>query len=188
LFPLRFISNRRSVSVSSTFPSLYENFKIVSLDFNRRVLRYPGEGDVMKNLWKWVLGIVLVLMAAGAVAVIAFAWRNHVLSGSSFRAMPLDRRWENPVPRDFDGGRHGPMMRLPGGRFGLFGPFIFLGGLARLAIFGALLYGAYWLGKRNARVVLDPASGGQRTMPSTSGSVTKPEAAPTRDQMTEKNE
>jgi hypothetical protein len=100
--------------------------------------------------------------------------------------MPFDRRWDNPMPRDFDGGRHGPMMGPRGGRFGLFGPFLFLGWLARLAFFGALLYGAYWLGKRNARVVLDPALGGQRTMPSTSG--TESEATPTRDQTTEKNE
>jgi hypothetical protein len=41
--------------------------------------------------------------------------------------------------------------------FGHFGPLVFLGGLVRLAFFGALLYGAYWLGKRNARVTLDPA-------------------------------
>ena len=112
----------------------------------------------MKSIWKWILGIALVLVLVGVVATAAFMWRNHVISVSSFREVPFDRSFDNPLPRDFDGGRHGPMMG-PRGRgfgFGLFGPFMFLGGLVKLAFFGALLYGAYWLGRRNARVVVDP--------------------------------
>jgi len=110
----------------------------------------------MKNMWKWILGIVLVLVVVGSVAAVAFAWRDHVISVSSFRAMPFAPRWDNPMPRDFDGWRHGPMRGPRGGGFGIFNPFMFLGGLVRVAFFGALLYGAYWLGKRNARIVLEP--------------------------------
>jgi hypothetical protein len=51
----------------------------------------------------------------------------------------------------------GPLMHGRG--FGPWGAFSFFGGLVKLAFFGALLYGAYWLGKRNARVVLDSSKG-----------------------------
>ncbi|HEY6071893.1 MAG TPA: hypothetical protein VIV15_00520, partial [Anaerolineales bacterium] len=70
------------------------------------------------------------------------------------------------------GFRAGPMMR--GGRG--FGGLFFLGGLgwlARLAFFGLLLYGAYWLGRRNARVVVDPRT------PATSVPAPEPPSDPT---------
>lgn len=144
----------------------------------------------MKNLWKWVLGIVLVLIVVGAVVVIAFVWRNHAISVSSFRAMPFERRWDNPMPRDFDGWRHNPMMRPRGDRFGLFGPFLFLGGLVKLAFFGALLYGAYWLGRRNARLVLSPSTppAGQQVSSAAPGTGVEPEATPQSEGKTEKSE
>jgi len=63
---------------------------------------------------------------------------------------------------------HGPMMRGRG-----FGHFFFPGGLVKLIFFGALLYGAYWLGKRNARVVFDPT-----TNPPAPVSTDKSEAGP----------
>jgi hypothetical protein len=36
------------------------------------------------------------------------------------------------------------------------GGFALFGGLVRLAFFGLVLYGVYWLGRRNARIALDP--------------------------------
>ncbi len=135
-----------------------------------------NQGDTMRTIWKWILGIVLVLIVVSAVAAVAFMWRNHAISVSSFRAMPFDRNGTNPMPRDFDRLHHGPMMRFGRGGFGLFGPFLFLGGLLKLVFFGALLYGAYWLGRRNARVVLSPST--PRPTPSTTETVVEPEAPP----------
>ena len=96
----------------------------------------------MKNIWKWVLGILVVLVIVAVVGAAAFMWRGHMnVAFSSGRGMPFG----------FNQGQD-PMMR---GGFGLFGGLFALGGLLKLAFFGALLYGAYWLGKRNTRVVMD---------------------------------
>jgi hypothetical protein len=67
---------------------------------------------------------------------------------------PHDMPFGPQGPRVFQGGR-GPMMV---GRhfFPFFGGFMLIGGLVKLVFFGALLYFAYWLGKRNARITLDP--------------------------------
>jgi hypothetical protein len=106
----------------------------------------------MKNVWKWIIAILVVMLVLGAVAAVAFMWRSHTFAYTHMSG------WDaGPMMRGNDGWNNewnnGPMM----GRRTLtpfFGPFLFLGGLAKLAIFGALLYGAYWLGKRNARVVM----------------------------------
>ncbi len=37
-----------------------------------------------------------------------------------------------------------------------FGGFFLLGGLVKLVLFLGVIYGAYWLGRRNARIALDP--------------------------------
>jgi len=106
----------------------------------------------MKNIWKWILGILAVVLVLGAVSFAAYLWTSH----SDFM---MARGWDGPMMRGNDGwnrGWHdGPMMMGRGGFSPFFGPFALLGGLVKLAFFGALLYGAYWLGKRNARVVLD---------------------------------
>ena len=111
----------------------------------------------MKNIWKWILGVLLVLVVVAAVGVAAFAWRNHM--GVAFRngGAPFARGFDNgPMMRGNDGWNNGPMPMMRGrGGFGFLGPLVFLGGLVKLAFFGALLYGAYWLGKRNARVVVN---------------------------------
>lgn len=91
----------------------------------------------MKNIWKWILGILAVVLVLGAVSFAAYLWTSH----SGFM---MARGWHDS-----------PMMMGRGGFSPFFGPFAVLGGLVKLAFFGALLYGAYWLGKRNARVVLD---------------------------------
>lgn len=115
----------------------------------------------MKNIWKWILGILVVL------AIVAVPFVLHYTLGYNFGPGmmrnfngqgPMMNGWNGRAPgQEFNGFRGGPMM---GGRrsgFGFFGPLVFLGGLVRLAFFGFLLYGAYWLGKRNMRVVLSPA-------------------------------
>lgn len=105
----------------------------------------------MKHIWKWILGILVVVLVLGAVGATAFMWRSHM--NPTYHALPFER---NPMMRNYDGWNDGPMMNHSRG-VGFFGPFLFLGGLSKLVFFGALLYGAYWLGKRNARVVLDAA-------------------------------
>ena len=104
----------------------------------------------MKNAWIWILGIVLVLLLVSAPILMHFAFGTGFVRGFDERGPMMDR---------FGLGRGfaGPMgMHMRGG-FGFFGPFALLGGLVKLAFIGVLLYGAYWLGKRNARVTLDPA-------------------------------
>jgi hypothetical protein len=128
----------------------------------------------MKSLWKWVLGIVIVV----AVIVAAMFGVRYLVS-KGYISLPAGLAWHDKANRGFDGQR-GPEMfndphgfngwNAPRGFDGFRGPmgrgrgfghlgmaFMFIGGLFRLVVFGALLYGAYWLGKRNARVVLNSA-------------------------------
>ena len=143
----------------------------------------------MKNIWKWILGIVLVL----AILAVPFALHyglGYRLGFDHIRGpmMGGERVLGNPLPRGFDDWHHGPMMMGRGG-FGLFGPFLFLGGLVKLAFFGTLLYGAYWLGRRNARMTLDPStSSGQRPAPAKPVPAVEPDAAPKRGRKVAKDE
>ncbi|MBI5298202.1 MAG: hypothetical protein HY869_22215 [Chloroflexi bacterium] len=108
----------------------------------------------MKSIWKWILAIVVVMLVLGAVGAAAFMWRSHAFAYADMRT------WDAPMQRGNDGWNddwHNSPMMGRGSYTPFFGPFLFLGGLAKLAFFGALLYGAYWLGKRNARVVMDAA-------------------------------
>lgn len=108
----------------------------------------------MKNIWKWILGILVVVLVVGAVGTAAFMWRSHM--NFAYGNMPMMRNLDNgPMMRGNDGWNRGPSMMSRGGFFPFFGAFALLGGLVKLVIFGALLYGAYWLGRRNARVVVD---------------------------------
>ncbi|RPH62380.1 MAG: hypothetical protein EHM81_02385 [Chloroflexi bacterium] len=132
----------------------------------------------MKKTWKWILGILIVLVVATLMAT-PFVLRSAL--GAGFSANLPARAWmRNPgadnLPRDFDGGpglmprnwqRNNPRSfggdfghmspRMGGGfsRFGGFTPFgmgfFFLGGLLRLiplALLGLLGYGLYQMGKR----------------------------------------
>jgi hypothetical protein len=122
----------------------------------------------MKKIWKWLLGILIVLVVVGLLAGAALMVRNRMGVVAANRAAPSADGWNNsPMMRGNDGQNRGPMMRgnngfngspMMGGRggFGFFGPIVFLGGLLKLAFFGAVIYGAYWLGKRNARIAIDP--------------------------------
>ena len=109
----------------------------------------------MNRFWKWTLGILGILIVL-AILAIPFAL-HHRFSFSTARGFDS---WHGPMLRghhEFGFDRfHGPMMHGRG--LGRWGGSFFFGGLLKLVFFGAMLYGAYWLGKRNARVVLDPAT------------------------------
>ncbi len=110
----------------------------------------------MKSIWKWILGILVVVLVLAAVGSAAYMWTSH----SAFMYGNYARGWDGPMMRGNDGWNRGwnngpTMMTGRGGFLPFFGPLALLGGLVKLAFFGALLYGAYWLGRRNARVVVD---------------------------------
>lgn len=90
----------------------------------------------MKNFWKWILGIVIVLVVLFGLGVGARLLLANVLPAAA-------------------GDYHGfmPMMGGRGvehffGRMPFGGGFMRLGGLVPLLLLGLLVYGAYWLGKR----------------------------------------
>ena len=115
----------------------------------------------MSKTWKWILGIVLVLVVLGALGMAGFAWQTHV--GFVTTGVPFNGREFVPQQRGNDWQRY-PMMNnnqhyqmMSGRGFSPFGGgFLLLGGLVKLAFFFGLLYFAYWLGRRNARIALDP--------------------------------
>jgi hypothetical protein len=120
----------------------------------------------MKTVWKWILGVLAVVLILAVLTGAGFMWRRYALGANP--AITSQRGWyAGPMMRGDDYGRNvGPMMGrdgyhsnfmpMMGGRgFFPFGGFFFLGGLVKLLFFGLLLYGAYWLGKRNARVSVD---------------------------------
>ena len=112
----------------------------------------------MNKVWKWILGIVVVLVVIAALGGLVYVWLTHpAVMTFNPRNAPFGPRgmlFGPQGPHMFQGGR-GPMMY---GRhfFPFFGAFMLIGGLIKLAFFGALLYFAYWLGRRNARIALDP--------------------------------
>lgn len=114
----------------------------------------------MNKTLKWILGIVLVLVLVGAMFAVGFAWRTHTVGGWMMpygynnQDRPFDRNWNGPMMGRGDDGWRYPMMTNRG--FLPFGGFFLLGGLLKWILFFGLLYGAYWLGKRNARFTVDP--------------------------------
>jgi hypothetical protein len=124
----------------------------------------------MKTFWKWFFGILIAL-----AVIVAIPLGMHLLMNNGYIAPPAMYAWHHgstgpafDKPYGFSGGE-GPRgfgdndgwgNRGEGHRrheFGFFGPLMFFGGLLKLAVFFGLLYGAYWLGKRNARIAFDPA-------------------------------
>ena len=96
----------------------------------------------MNRFWKWTLAILGILIV---LAIVAIPFAMHSVFGFSI-ARGFDG-WNGPMMRDHHGlgfdRFHGPLMYGRG--FGPWGAFSFFGGLVKLAFFGALLYGAYWL-------------------------------------------
>lgn len=130
----------------------------------------------MSKTWKWILGILLVVVIVGSFAAMGYTWRTHSFAMASYRSMPFDHNWNGPMMgrgndnqqmwQRNDGWQH-PMTHAPGACAGVdsrsFSPmgggFFLLGGVVKLALFFGLLYGAYWLGRRNARIIMDPKPG-----------------------------
>jgi hypothetical protein len=131
----------------------------------------------MSKTWKWILGIVLVLVIIGAMFAIGYMWQTHRGTGWN---MPLDREKNGPMEHQWNQQIPGPEgRRMKGGReFAPFGGFFLLGGLVKLALFFGLLYGAYWLGRRNARVALDPKPAARIEAPAPVEVVEQPTSAP----------
>jgi hypothetical protein len=121
----------------------------------------------MKSVWKWILGIVIVLILCAAVGGGIFAFSHRfALGGPEIRANQADNyAWSMPMHRGFVGPNDRyhqrefgpgmvPHMGAWGGRgmmpFG--GGFMLFGGLIRLffvlAILGLVGFGAYRLGKQ----------------------------------------
>ena len=112
----------------------------------------------MSKTWKWILGIFLVLVGVASLVAIGFAWQVRAHFMAAYGSIPMHQNWNGPM---MDRGFH-PL----GGGFFLFGEWV------KLALFFGLLYGAYWLGRRNARIVLDAAPAAPVA------EVSSPEAAP----------
>jgi hypothetical protein len=133
----------------------------------------------MRRVWKWVLGIVLVLVLCAAAGGIFFALNGRYLAQVAPITQAEQRRndaWSMPMHRGFDGpiapywqrgfgqGMY-PHMGISSGHgfmpFG--GGFMLLGGLVRLfiplVIFGLVAFLAYQLGKQTgARAATSPAA------------------------------
>lgn len=122
----------------------------------------------MSRTWKWILGIVIALVVIGTLAAAAYALHVRANAFTWDRSAPFARGWDGPAPRGvwrhpMMDGRDGWGFPMGRHRFTPFGGFFLLGGLVKWILFFGLLYGAYWLGRRNARIVLDPSTGsGQR--------------------------
>jgi hypothetical protein len=61
----------------------------------------------MKTIWKWVLGILIVVVVIAAVGMAALAWRNN----ERVAFMPPPAHSDiGPQPRGHEGGQVGPMQ------------------------------------------------------------------------------
>ena len=125
----------------------------------------------MKNIWKWVLGIILVLVVAAGLFGLGYLSRTRMLAN-----LPQSSSAPNPAPPQMGrapmrGGFRGGMMspRQPGSMRGMggFGHGPFLPGMIFFGIFGRLiplalallvLYGAYRLGKGRSAPVAVPVT------------------------------
>lgn len=127
----------------------------------------------MNKTWKWVLGIVLVLVVISAV-VCVFFFRGAMHANVIERGMYQSYGWNGVGPHGkMMGGNYGygfPGTMMGGG----FGPaghgsymrghgfFPFFGGLIPLALLGLVVYGAYRVGWKKSQAQVNtvaPASG-----------------------------
>jgi hypothetical protein len=103
--------------------------------------------NTMKNFWKWILGIVIVLvvlfgLGIGARLLMASVLPERVATVEGF---------VHPMMgvRGFD--RIGGMDGFGGGMMRFGGGFMRFGWLVPLALFGLVIWGVYRLGRHNAR-------------------------------------
>lgn len=138
----------------------------------------------MSKFWKWFLGIVLGLALFASGVFVGSMMQAHMAFAGDSRMVIVGDRPMGHAGEDEDGSvQIGPAGEMPEGgvvQFGVvesYGPrghghgfkgrddfehggLLFLvGGLLHLALFLGLIYGAYRLGRRNARIVLDPEPG-----------------------------
>jgi hypothetical protein len=157
----------------------------------------------MKKVWKWILGIMIVLLV---VAIPVAVYRSLAVNNETgnFTQQSQSGYWNGPMMRGFDrnsqnddwqrqgmmggfGNREFPRQGMMGGRgFGHMGGAFFgfnpvlmvFGGLLRLIplmLFGLLLYGVYVFGKRaGARTTLAPAPVSTEAVPPVADSEEKP--------------
>lgn len=145
----------------------------------------------MKNFWKWIIGIVVVLVIIGALVAIPLVMRSNMLAFRLQNNLPQSRGfYYGPMMRGDDGfGWMHPQMRGFnrgfGGRLGFFGFGFGLFGLAfrliPLVLLGLLLFGIYQLGKRSGqRSVMPPAAPAAAAPPQSEAPASEPDqpAAP----------
>ena len=108
----------------------------------------------MKNIWKWVLGIVIFLVVAAGLFGLGFVWRTRMMAApvAIQRSAPNPQQWHGPMPGAPGGRMMGPRMGpMRGFGRGAFMPgmmiFGFLGRLIPLGLLLLLLYVVYRLGK-----------------------------------------
>ena len=81
----------------------------------------------MKKARKWILGIILVLVAVAALVAVPFVMRNYIATNFSFRATQQTAPGVNPqapgINPQAPGPNRGPMMRGFGGQRQWFGGF-----------------------------------------------------------------
>jgi len=109
----------------------------------------------MKKVWKWILGILIVLVILAVLFALAFMFHNGFGKSFIIRELPRGRAWNGPM---MGNGWHRLGMGVRG--FMPFGAvFALLGGLIPLALLVLLVYGAYRLGtKRSNAGVAAPAA------------------------------
>lgn len=119
----------------------------------------------MSKTWKWILGIVIVLVVVAAVAFAArgFFVRHYMVAGNF-------NRFDGPMGRNYDDFRH-PMNEYRGvhhpmvGHYGYMAlPFMFFGGFLRLLfpllVLGAVGYFSYQKGKKDGMAAVAGTASG----------------------------
>lgn len=138
----------------------------------------------MKKTWKWIVGILLVLIVVGALVAVPLTMRSYMLANNTNNPGYLGNNWNNgPMMGGNNGWQHPQVPGMQGqfdnrsgagrgfnhgfdrfsDRYSPFGfGFMLIGGFLRLiplALFGLLLFGVYQLGKRSGlRANLAPAT------------------------------
>ena len=125
----------------------------------------------MKNIWKWILGILLIVVIVAGLVGAAFAIHNSMTARFAYRLNGpggAPNIQPNPGPQSKPGfPEPGMWGRFPGEHRSMFGhgfgfgpAFFLLGGLMRLiplVLVILLIVGAYLLGRRSQAPVMATA-------------------------------
>ncbi len=119
----------------------------------------------MKSIWKWILGIAVVLVVVASLVGLTFVMHKRMSVRIVQKMVPHSQKWNGPAapdgaPRRIIPPGMGPRMEMRGFGHG-FGPgrmfFGMLGQLLPIAVLLLLLYGAYRLGQGKAPVAVAAA-------------------------------